>query len=258
MAAPISTCANLIVRDLGRMAYAEALGLQRLLQQEVMAWRDGRKTRGNSGACGYLLLVEHDPPVITISRRPCARQHLIATPQQLDAAGIEVEETDRGGDITYHGPGQLVVYPILDLNRLGLRLQSYMRFLEQVVIDTLARFGIEGFRDETATGVWVTALRVGPSPSPVAPGHQNGPASKICALGVRVSRWVTMHGLALNVTPNLDHFNLIVPCGLTGRGVSSMQQLLGERCPSIEQVRQAFINQFMNAVCGRVTESPVS
>lgn len=173
----------------------------------------------------HLLLVEHDPPVITISARKTARQHLVATPDMLARAGVEVCETDRGGDITYHGPGQLVVYPILDLNTLGLRLHGYMRLLEQVVIDTLARFGIEGHRDEAATGVWVGD-------------------SKICAMGVRVSRWVTMHGLALNVTTNLDHFDLIVPCGLVGRGVTSMARELGEACPSMDEVKEALASCF--------------
>jgi len=147
------TAIDLQVRDLGRMAYAEALDLQRQLQAEVIAGRN--KDDGNAPRRMHLLLVEHDPPVITVSRRKTARQHLIASDEQLRAAGVEVVETDRGGDITYHGPGQLVVYPILDLNVLGLRLHGYMRMLEQIVIDVLTGYGIEGVRDESATGVWV-------------------------------------------------------------------------------------------------------
>jgi len=206
------------VRDLGRMAYGPALELQRQLQQEVIA---ARETDGHM----ELLLVEHDPPVITVSRRPGARNHLIATEAMLQQAGIEVAETDRGGDITYHGPGQLVAYPIIDLNRFGFRINTYMRFLEQVVIGTLRKFEIEGVRDAAATGVWV-----------------NG--AKICALGVRVSRWVSMHGLALNVTTNLDHFNLIVPCGLAGRSVTSLQRELGDRCPVMDEVKRVMIEVF--------------
>lgn len=221
---------QLHVRDVGRMKYADALALQRQVHAEVVA---SRETASDGRSRMALLLVEHDPPVITISRRPGARQHLIATEAQLRAAGVEVAETDRGGDITYHGPGQLVVYPILDLNALGLRLTSYMRFLEQVVIDVLGRFAIQGERDSTATGVWV---RNGES------------ASKICALGVRVSKWVSMHGLALNVTTNLDHFNLIVPCGLAGRNVTSMERELGERTPSMDEVKRAMVEQFERAL----------
>ena len=215
----------LVVRDLGQMPYAETLGIQRDLQRQVI---EGRPT---AVACGYLLLVEHDPPVITVSRRSGARQHLVASDAQLAAAGVEVAETDRGGDITYHGPGQLVVYPILDLNTLGLRLLGYMRFLERVVTDALAVWGIEGRRDETATGVWVGG-------------------SKICAMGVRLSRWVSMHGLALNVTTNLSHFDLIVPCGLAGRTVTSMQREIGDACPPIAEVKDVLARRFQQEVVG--------
>ena len=108
------------------------------------------RTGSCAGAVGYLLMVEHVPPVITITRRKAARKHVVATEQQLRDAGVEVAQTDRGGDVTYHGPGQLVVYPILDLNILGLRLHGYMRFLERIVIDTLAGFGVEAHRDSSA------------------------------------------------------------------------------------------------------------
>ncbi len=216
----------LVVRDLGQMPYAETLALQRDLQRQVI------RERGTAVACGYLLLVEHDPPVITVSRRARARQHLVASDAQLTQAGVEVAETDRGGDITYHGPGQLVVYPILDLNTLGLRLLGYMRFLERIVTHALAVWGIEGRRDETATGVWV---------------GDDG-SRKICAMGVRVSRWVSMHGLALNVTTDLSHFDLIVPCGLTGRTVTSMQREIGDACPPIAEVKDVVVRGFEQAI----------
>jgi len=218
-----STSDILTVRDLGRMPYTEALALQRSLQAEVIEGRSG------GGHGGYLLLVEHAPPVITVSRRAEASSHLLATPETLASTGVEVHETDRGGDITYHGPGQLVAYPILDLNRLDLRLHGYMRWLEDRVLDVLSQFGIEGHRDSDATGVWV-----GPA----------GQDRKICAMGVRVSRWVTMHGLALNVDPILAHFDLIVPCGLHGRGVTSMKAELGQACPTMDEVKQAIANAF--------------
>ncbi len=216
------------------MNYADALALQRQLQREVIESR----TNDASGTTGlvHLLMVEHDPPVITVSRRPDARKHLLASEQWLLAAGVEVAETDRGGDITYHGPGQLVVYPILDLNRFNLRIDSYMRLLEQIVIDVLARFGIKGERDSAATGVWV---------------RSNAAPSKICAMGVRVSRWVSMHGLALNITTNLDHFNLIVPCGLVGRGITSMQRELGAAAPTMEAVKRAMIDAFATTLRAR-------
>jgi lipoyl(octanoyl) transferase len=211
------------VIDLGRISYLDAYQVQLSHHEEVLAARE-------SGAPdpGRILLVEHDPPVITISRRPEARQHLMATPEQLARAGVEVQETDRGGDITYHGPGQLIAYPILDLNHYHLGLHTYMRLLEQSIIDTIATWGIPGERDPKATGVWVRAL----------PPQDESSPGKIAALGVRVRRWVSMHGLAVNVTPNLEHFNLIVPCGLAGRGVTSMQKQLGSRCPPMEEFKR--------------------
>ena len=226
---------DIIIRDLGKLPYAEAFELQQTLQQEVI------EMRGQDGApIGHVLLVEHDPPVITISRRKTARSHLLANARQLKQAGVEIAETDRGGDITYHGPGQLVVYPILDLNRLGLRLHSYIRFLEEVTIQTLAEFGIDGRRDDSATGVWV---------SKNANSATNSTTAKICAMGVRVSRWVTMHGLALNVKTNLDHFNLIVPCGLVGRSVTSLEQQLGpEVCPTMQETKQLLVDKFLSVV----------
>lgn len=204
------------VEDLGRIAYAPAFERQRLAHDEVLAAREQ-----GSPLAGVILLVEHDP-VITLTRR--AAPNLIATPAQLARAGVEVAETDRGGDITYHGPGQLVVYPILDLQRLGWNLHRYMRELEQVVIDACAGWGVQARRDPGATGVWV-----------------GEPPAKVCAMGVRIRRWVTMHGLALNVTTDLSHFDLIVPCGLPDRPVTSLHRLLDAQCPPMDAVKRALV-----------------
>ena len=206
--------------DLGSMAYDDALAVQREHHARVL---EARERGGPHG--GVLLLVEHDPPVITLGRRPGSAQHLVANEAQLAAQGVELRLTDRGGDITYHGPGQLVAYPIVDLNRLGMRLHEYMRALEQAVIDVCASSGIAARCEAGATGVWVDGA---------GPG---GAASKVCAIGVRVQRWATMHGLALNVTTNLEHFDLIVPCGLQGRTVTSLDKLLGAACPSMDEVK---------------------
>lgn len=222
---------SLRVVDLGFLPYAPAYRAQCDHAEEVLAAREAGVPE-----TGRLLLVEH-PPVITVTRRPGVRDHLLASPEDLARAGIAVEETDRGGDITYHGPGQLVAYPILDLNALNLGLHAYMRLLESVVVDTLAAFDVAGRRDPGATGVWVD--RQGPD-GPL-------PAAKICAMGVRVRRWVTMHGLALNVTTNLDHFRLIVPCGLVGRPVTSLEHELaarGRACPPMADVRAALVRAF--------------
>ncbi len=207
------------------MAYDDAFALQQHLQQEVI------EDRGNGGR-QILLLVEHDPPVITVTRRPGAAEHVLASEAALEAAGVERKDTNRGGDVTYHGPGQLVAYPILDLNRMQLRLHGYMRWLESRVRETVGTFGIEGQRDETATGVWV------------GEGEQQ---RKIAAMGVRVSRWVSMHGLALNVNPDMSHFDLIVPCGLHGRNVTSMAMELGE-APPMGHVKAVLADAFIAAL----------
>lgn len=206
--------------ELGRVSYALGLEHQRRHHAEVLASREAP-----SPEIGRVLLLEHDPPVITVSQRASAAANLVATPDMLARLGVEVASTDRGGDITYHGPGQLIAYPIVDLNALNLGLHEYMRLLEQAVIDTLAAFGVVGTRDPSATGVWV---------APAA----GGPARKIAAMGVRVRRWVTMHGLSLNVNPDMRHFQLIVPCGLAGRGVTSLAELLGPASPTVEAVRR--------------------
>lgn len=221
---PIAGGAVLEVADLGRISYDAALAVQRESHAEVLAQREVAAPRMR------LFLLEHDPPVITVSRRPSAAGHVLADDATLDRRGVERRETDRGGDVTYHGPGQVVAYAILDLPRLGLRVASHMRLLEQVVIDVIATHGIEGRRDPSATGVWV-----GEGPA----------AGKIAAMGVRVGRGVSMHGLALNVDPDLGHFGLIVPCGLAGRAVTSMRRERGEACPSVAEVKRALAGEFV-------------
>ncbi len=225
----------LSVVDLGRLAYAEAFVAQQEHHAEVLASRET-----GSPIKGRILLVEHDP-VVTITRKPGVADHLLAQPESLERLGIAVEHTNRGGDITYHGPGQLVVYPIIDLNAVGLRLHEYMRRLEQAVIETIAAYGLTGERDPEATGVWVQP-------------DQGRPAAKVCALGVRVQRWITLHGLALNVTTDLSHFATIVPCGLAGRPVTSLHEILGATCPPIEQVKKDLMANLERALLENVDE----
>ena len=215
----INSPGHLVVRDLGRMAYLPALQLQRQVHQRVLDQQSPQT----------LLLVEHDP-VITLSGRRDVTQNLLANPQELTALGIEVADTDRGGDITYHGPGQLVAYPIIRLSPLGLNVGRYMRWLEQVAIDTVATFDVEAERIEGCTGVWIDASRRDGS---TATRRMN----KLCALGVRVRKNVTMHGLALNVTTSLQHYRTIVPCGLVDKGITTLQQLLGAGCPDMRSVK---------------------
>ncbi len=201
------------------MAYNDAWQVQRDVHAAVLAGRSAET----------LLLVEHEP-VVTIGRRPGAAEHLVAAPRRLEQLGVKVCQTNRGGDITYHGPGQVVAYPIVNLQRRRLNLRRYVNMLEQAVIETVAEYAIAARRDPDAIGVWVDA--------PDEP-------AKIAAIGVRAERWVTMHGLALNIQPDLEHFKLIVPCGLAGRPVTSMRQLLGDACPPVERVRSVLAAKLM-------------
>lgn len=225
--------AHLTTRNLGRINYTDALAQQELEHARILAARETPTPH----TLGTILIVEHQP-VITVSQRPNAQSHLLASRESLAHLGIDVQPTDRGGDITYHGPGQIVLYPIIDLNAFNLRLHDYMRLLEQAIIDTLEHFHIPAQREQGATGVWV--------PRP------NQPPAKVAALGVRVRRWITTHGLALNVAVNLKHFDLIVPCGLTGREVTSMDKLLPPPPPTFDQVHPILVNNLAAALAQRL------
>jgi lipoyl(octanoyl) transferase len=190
------------VRRLGRVAYDEAVALQQRLVEERRA----------GAISDTLLLLEH-PPVITFGAKNRGRSsNLIATADQLERAGVTLAETGRGGDVTYHGPGQLVGYPIFDLRPDRCDVRRYVRDLEEVLIRAAGTLGIDAKRVDGLTGVWV-----GPE----------GREEKLAAIGVRISRWITSHGFALNVSTNLSHFNLIVPCGIVDRGVTSIERLVG-------------------------------
>jgi lipoate-protein ligase B len=224
---------GLHVVDAGTLGYRPAWELQLSLHERVLA---------GEFPAGVLMLVEH-PAVITIGRRADAQRHLLASPALLAARNIELVETDRGGDITFHGLGQLVAYPIINLNTYGLNLHSYMRLLEEAVIRTLATFTIAGVRAPGATGVWISEAST-PTESVTACGASCAAGlAKICAMGVKLRRWVTLHGLALNVSTDLSCFQLINPCGLS-RPVTSMQQLLPADCPSMAQVKAAMLAAF--------------
>jgi len=222
--APTTAGTTLEVIDLGAgVAYGEALALQREVNRAVI---DGE-------AGPTLLLLEH-APVVTVTKRPGAAEHLVASAERLVELGIAVEPTDRGGDITYHGPGQLVAYPILPLNPLGLNLSRYMRLLERAVIATIGAFGVTGHTEQGATGVWIE--------------RDGRESAKVCAMGVRVRRSTTMHGLALNVTTDLSHFATIVPCGLSGRAVTSLSAELGAGCPPMGEVKRELSEQLGRAL----------
>jgi lipoyl(octanoyl) transferase len=210
---------------LGDMDYRSAWHLQRDLVQ---------RRRGGT-IPDTLLLLEHRPPVITLGRASHI-EHLLVTPGELTQLGIELVETDRGGDITYHGPGQLVGYPIFDLRDHGRDVHLYLRCLEESLMIALKHFGIEAHRQHGLTGVWV--------------GEE-----KIAAIGIKVSHWVTMHGFALNVCPDLSHFDLIVPCGIHDKGVTSLQKVL-RRQITTQEVIPAVVAGFAQAFNLRPVATP--
>lgn len=202
------------VRRLGLMPYSEALALQRALVEERRAER----------VPDLLLILQH-PPVITLGvKGDGGRSNIVATDAHLATLGIDVHETGRGGDVTYHGPGQVIGYPILDLRPDRCDVHRYVRDVEEVLIRVCGDYGISACRIAGLTGAWVGADKIG-------------------AIGVRISRWITSHGFAFNVTTNLDHFRLIVPCGIGDHGVTSLERLTG-RALAIEDVEESVIRRF--------------
>ena len=202
------------VKRLGLVPYEQALALQKQLVEDRKAQR----------IPDQLILLQH-PPVITLGvKSRDDRTHVLASPDELSRQGVELFETGRGGDVTFHGPGQLVGYPIVDLNPDRRDVHRYVRDLEEVLIQVAASFGISAGRQAGLTGVWV--------------GNE-----KLAAIGVRIARWVTSHGFALNVATDLRHFDLIVPCGIRDKGVTSLERLLGRPVPMAE-VEAATITAF--------------
>jgi lipoyl(octanoyl) transferase len=203
------------VQRLGRIGYDKALALQQRLVEERRA----------GIIDDTLLLLEH-PPVITLGAKNRGRSsNVVATPAQLAQAGVAVVDTGRGGDVTYHGPGQLIGYPIFDLKPDRCDVRRYVRDLEELLIRAVRPFGIDARRVDGLTGVW---------------SGQPGREEKLAAIGVRISRWITSHGFALNVSTDLSHFNLIVPCGIADRGVTSIERLTG-RAVKMTDVEDAVV-----------------
>jgi lipoate-protein ligase B len=214
----------MLVVDLGTMPYHDTWALQEAHHADVLA-----------GSEEVLLLVEH-PPVITLGRRPGLSKNIVAPPEILRERNVDVVESDRGGDVTFHGPGQLVAYPIVRLNDHKLSVGGYVRKLQNIVIDTLNDLGVPSSTDPDAIGVWTCGT--------------NSAAcelAKICAIGVRIRRGVTMHGLALNVSTDLSYFDLIVPCGITNRAVTSVRKILGDPTPPMADVKRALAERALLA-----------
>lgn len=207
-------------RDLGLIAYGEAWDMQEnLLGQNVRIKSMAPETGRQALTTDYFLVCQH-PPVYTLGKSGKI-EHVLISKERMEKEGIEFYNTNRGGDITFHGPGQIVGYPILDLEYHGTDIGKYLRNVEEVIIRTLLHYGIIAERSSGETGVWIDSS---------IPGK----ARKICAIGVRCSRWITMHGFALNVNTDLSYFNNIIPCGIQHKQVTSLQKELGREIPPEE------------------------
>jgi lipoyl(octanoyl) transferase len=219
------------VQDLGLIDYKQAWDLQEgLLKEAVDLKISNRKHDTNFVPKQHLLFCEH-PHVYTLGKSG-AQENLLLDKAHLQEIDAQFYKINRGGDITYHGPGQLVMYPILDLEQFFTDIHKYMRYLEEAVIKTLAHFQITATRYDGLTGVWIDA--------------ETPRARKICAMGVKCSRWITMHGIALNVHPDLGYFGNIVPCGIQDKAVTSMAQELGRQI-AIHEVQEVLLKE-MSAV----------
>lgn len=222
---------KVLFSDLGKMDYKTAWDYQDLLMKENIAIKAAAGENiftAQADAKHHLLFVEH-PPVYTIGKSG-KMEHVLINEQQRKEKGIDFFQTNRGGDITFHGPEQLVGYPILDLEKFYTDIGRYLRELEEVVILTLAEYGIVAGRSAGETGVWIDAL-------------EKGQERKICAMGVRCSRWITMHGFALNVNTDLSYFNYIIPCGIQNKKVTSIKEELG-RVVAMEEVKEKLKRNF--------------
>ena len=218
------------VKDLKSKDYKETWEYQSELLQEIVALKiENRRNDINKLTPNYFLFVEH-PHVYTLGKSGDL-SNLLLNEQQLEEKGATFYKINRGGDITYHGPGQIVGYPILDLENFFTDIHKYLRLLEEAIILTIAEYGLEGVRSDGETGVWL--------------GIGTPFVRKICALGIRSSRWVTMHGFALNVNVNLGYFDNIIPCGIKGKAVTSMEVELGKKIDE-QTVKEKLLKHFKN------------
>ena len=221
---------KLIIKDLGKISYQYGLNEQEKYFSEIIKIKKSNyKKEKLLKTDNFLLFVEHYP-VFTLGKSGDIN-NLLTNKEFLTEKKIDFFKTNRGGDITFHGPGQIVVYPILDLDNFFTDIHKYLRTLEEVIIATLSDYGILGFRIDGQTGVWV--------------GKGKFPAQKICAFGVRASRWVTMHGMSLNVNTNLDYFKYIVPCGINDKGVTSIKEELGRKV-LLSEVKKRIARHFIS------------
>ena len=219
---------KIILRDIGKSSFSDAWEYQedifkKIIDQKIKNRSNENKMETNN----FLIITEHDP-VYTIGKSGDI-SNLLLNDDEMKAQGIEFYKINRGGDITYHGPGQIMGYPIIDLDNFFTDINLYLRKLEEVIINTLKSYDLEGFTIKGETGVWVK--------------DNNGLSKKVCAFGIRASRWVTMHGFSFNVNPELNYFKNIIPCGITDKGVTSVSELKN-RIIEMNEIKQILYKNF--------------
>lgn len=220
---------KIVFEDLGLIDYQKAWDYQEILFDKVVKAKQNNKVaKSKIPTPNYLLFCEH-PHVYTLGKSG-KESNLLINEDFLKSKEASFYRINRGGDITYHGPGQIVGYPIIDFDNFGLSIRTYIQKLEEIIIQSLKHFGIDATRSPGATGVWLDV-------------DNPAKARKICAIGVRTSHWVSMHGFAFNVNTNLDYFNYIVPCGIVGKGVTTLEKELG-RTIALEEVKELLLSEF--------------
>ena len=227
---------KIILRDIGKSSFSDAWEYQedifkKIIDQKIKNRSNENKMETNN----FLIITEHDP-VYTIGKSGNI-SNLLLNDYEMKTQGIEFYKINRGGDITYHGPGQIMGYPIIDLDNFFTDINLYLRKLEEVIINTLKSYDLEGFTIKVETGVWVK--------------DNNGLSKKVCAFGIRASRWVTMHGFSFNVNPELNYFKNIIPCGITDKGVTSVSELKN-RIIEMNEIKQILYKNFAESFSAKL------
>ena len=227
---------KIILRDIGKSSFSDAWEYQedifkKIIDQKIKNRSNENKMETNN----FLIITEHDP-VYTIGKSGDI-SNLLLNDDEMKTQGIEFYKINRGGDITYHGPGQIMGYPIIDLDNFFTDINLYLRKLEEVIINTLESYDLEGFTIKGETGVWVK--------------DNNGLSKKVCAFGIRASRWVTMHGFSFNVNPELNYFKNIIPCGITDKGVTSVSELKN-RVIEMNEIKQILYKNFAESFSAKL------
>ena len=227
---------KIILRDIGRSSFSDAWEYQedifkKIIDQKIKNRSNENKMETNN----FLIITEHDP-VYTIGKSGDI-SNLLLNDDEMKTQGIEFYKINRGGDITYHGPGQIMGYPIIDLDNFFTDINLYLRKLEEVIINTLKSYDLEGFTIKGETGVWVK--------------DNNGLSKKVCAFGIRASRWVTMHGFSFNVNPELNYFKNIIPCGITDKGVTSVSELKNRNI-EMNEIKQILYKNFAESFSAKL------